>query len=74
MINPDGPIRNEAVGQHVSWVVQILPYIEQQNVYSHFNLDAGVYADENKDARAQSIPTLMCPSYPGEQVRLDGQR
>src|SRR5687767_14368808 len=24
--NPDGPIRNEAKGQHVSWIVEILPY------------------------------------------------
>ena len=27
--NPDGPIRNEPVGQHVSWTVMVLPYLEQ---------------------------------------------
>jgi prepilin-type N-terminal cleavage/methylation domain-containing protein len=65
VINPDGPIRNEEVGQHVSWAVQILPFIEQRNVYQHFDLEAGAYAAVNEDARAARIPTLMCPSYPG---------
>jgi prepilin-type N-terminal cleavage/methylation domain-containing protein len=25
VVNPDGPIRSEPQGQHVSWIVQILP-------------------------------------------------
>ncbi len=72
VINPDGPIRNEAVGQHVSWVVQILPYIEQQNAYKLFDIDAGAYAEVNQPVRGQSIPTLLCPSYPGQSVLTEG--
>ena len=68
VINPDGPIRNEAVGQHVSWVVQLLPYIEQQNVFKHFDQSAGAYAEVNQEARGQSLPTMLCPSYPGDGV------
>jgi prepilin-type N-terminal cleavage/methylation domain-containing protein len=68
VLNPDGPIRNEEIGRHVSWVVQLLPFIEQRNVYEHFDLDAGAYAVANKDARAARIPTLMCPSFPGDSV------
>lgn len=68
VINPDGPIRNEEVGQHVSWVVQILPYIEQRNVFQHFDIEAGTYAPANRDARGAMIPTLLCPSFPGEPV------
>ncbi len=67
VINPDGPIRNEAIGQHVSWIVQILPYLEQQSLFNHFDLDAGAYAAQNAEARRQTIPTLMCPSFPGRQ-------
>jgi len=66
--NPDGPIRNEAEGQHVSWIVQILPQIEQRNAYSHFDREAGAYAARNTDVRQTVIPTLLCPSYPGADV------
>ena len=31
--NPDGPIRNEAQGIHVSWIVKILPYMEERAVF-----------------------------------------
>ncbi len=72
VINPDGPIRNEAIGQHVSWVVQILPYIEQQNLFEHFDIEAGAYAPENSEPRARSIPTTMCPSFPGPAVIVEG--
>jgi prepilin-type N-terminal cleavage/methylation domain-containing protein len=74
VINPDGPIRNEPVGQHVSWVVQILPYIEQQALYKHFDIEAGAYAEVNRQARAARIPTIVCPSYPGDGVRTDGSQ
>ena len=64
VINPSGPIRSEAIGQHVSWVVQILPFIEQHNIFSHFDQSKGAYAPENSRARQQRIELLICPSYP----------
>ena len=44
VINLEGPIRTEPEGQHVSWAVQILPFIEQSNAYRLFDQDAGAYA------------------------------
>ena len=63
VINPDGPIRDEAVGQHVSWIVSILPYIEQSNAYRKFDQAAGAYAAVNKPVRQESMPILTCPSH-----------
>ena len=63
VINPDGPIRNEEIGQHVSWTVQILPYLEQQALYSVFDIEAGVYAPANREARNVQLATLLCPSF-----------
>lgn len=63
--NPDGPIRNEAIGQHVSWTVRILPYIEQTNIYKHFDMEAGAYAAANLPVRQQSVSLFMCPSFEG---------
>ena len=72
VINPDGPIRNEAIGQHVSWTVQILPFIEQQNAFKLFDIDAGAYAEVNAEVRRQAVPTFLCPSYPGASIVNDG--
>ena len=64
VINPSGPIRSEAVGQHVSWITQVLPYIEQQSLYDHFDIEAGAYAPANRDVRSSVVPTMLCPSNP----------
>jgi prepilin-type N-terminal cleavage/methylation domain-containing protein len=65
VINPDGPIRNEAVGQHLSWTVQVLPYMEQNNLFRMFDQQAGAYAEVNDTLRRANIAVLRCPSSPG---------
>jgi prepilin-type N-terminal cleavage/methylation domain-containing protein/prepilin-type processing-associated H-X9-DG protein len=64
--NSTGPIRYEAIGDHKSWIVQILPYMEQQVLYEHFDLSVGVYSAENQKARSIAIPILQCPSSPAD--------
>lgn len=64
VINPEGPIRNEPIGQHVSWIAQILPYIEEGNAFKRFDVEAGAYAEENLPVRQHSIDVLICPSSP----------
>jgi prepilin-type N-terminal cleavage/methylation domain-containing protein/prepilin-type processing-associated H-X9-DG protein len=64
--NPTGPIQSkEAGGYHMSWITQILPYLEQQNVYSHIDFNRSVYDPANAPARQQRIATFICPSDPG---------
>jgi len=64
VINPEGPIRYEEIGQHVSWIVPVLPYIEQANAYRKFDQEAGAYAPVNAPVRNESISILTCPSSP----------
>ncbi len=64
VINPDGPIRNEPQGQHVSWMVLILPFVEQRNAYEQFDIAAGAYASVNEPVRKAQIQTFRCPSCP----------
>jgi len=68
-----GPIRNEPIGQHVSWIVQILPQMEQTNLYRHFDQEAGAYADANKKARLADLPSILCPSSPDGRQFGDSQ-
>ncbi|EMI54731.1 DUF1559 domain-containing protein [Rhodopirellula sallentina] len=63
-INPDGPILNEPIGQHVGYLVQLCPYIEQQGIANQFDMSLGTYAPENAPARKQTISSFLCPSFP----------
>jgi prepilin-type N-terminal cleavage/methylation domain-containing protein len=59
-----GPIRSRPEGRHVSWIVRILPYLEEKGLARHFDDEAGAYAPGNAAVVAAVIPTLVCPSYP----------
>ncbi|MCA9075148.1 MAG: DUF1559 domain-containing protein [Planctomycetaceae bacterium] len=61
-VNPSGPIRNEENGYHYSWIVQILPYIEENNAYRKFDFDVSVYNEKHLEVLGHSIPVLICPS------------
>lgn len=71
VINPEGPIRSEPDGQHVSWLVQITPYVEMGNVYDIFDQEAGAYAPVNSAIRAVPVSLFMCPSFPGWEISED---
>ncbi len=64
VINASGPIRNEPIGQHVSWVVQILPHMEEGNAAAQFDVEQGAYAAVNQAVRQHTIRSLICPSDP----------
>ncbi len=64
VINPDGPIRNEPIGQDVSWIAQILPQIEEGAAFAQFDTEAGAYSPKNQLVRQHAINTLRCPSEP----------
>jgi prepilin-type N-terminal cleavage/methylation domain-containing protein len=61
-VNPNRPIRNEPVGYHVGWIVQILPQLDQLNTYDRFKFAVGVYAQVNDAPRGVRISTLLCQS------------
>ncbi len=63
-----GPIRNEPQGIHLSWIVKILPYMEELVLYRKIDQSAGAYAAVNAQYRAVPIAIAICPSYPGEEV------
>ena len=67
VINPSGPIRSEENGQHLSWLVQIFPYVEMGNVYNIFDHQAGAYAPVNADVRDTTVRLFVCPSFPGAE-------
>ncbi len=47
--------------RHATWAVLILPYLEQGNLYSKWNL-VNFYYDQSDEARMTSVSTYFCPS------------
>lgn len=61
-IDPNRPIRNEAKGYHVGWMVQVMPDLDCSNVFQRFNFSVDVYDKANDGPRGVQISTLLCPS------------
>lgn len=61
-INETGPIVNVAQGYHLSWIVQILPMLGEDNVFRHVDFDGGAYSQANAAVRKHRISVLICPS------------
>jgi prepilin-type N-terminal cleavage/methylation domain-containing protein len=65
VVNPKGPIRSEPIGYHMSWLVQILPYVEEQVLFDHIDFSQGAYAKKNAPAAAINVRLFTCPSDGG---------
>jgi prepilin-type N-terminal cleavage/methylation domain-containing protein/prepilin-type processing-associated H-X9-DG protein len=62
VVNATGPVLNNPKGYHFGWIAQLLPFIEQRNVYNNLNFLQEVYAVPNSTARVIDIKSLLCPS------------
>jgi prepilin-type N-terminal cleavage/methylation domain-containing protein len=62
VVNPTGPIRNEAVGLHQGWLIQMLPYLDESAAYRMIDFSKSVYAAENAEVRELSPAVFLCPS------------
>jgi prepilin-type N-terminal cleavage/methylation domain-containing protein/prepilin-type processing-associated H-X9-DG protein len=60
--NPGGPIRSEAVGMHHGWLEQLLPFIDEGNVFRNIDFDVSVYDEKNAPVRKLRIVGFICPS------------
>ena len=65
VVNLTGPIIDQPKGYHFGWLVQILPYCEQKNVYNHFNFKIGLYESQNFTTRTTLVRSFLCPSDSG---------
>lgn len=62
--NPSGPIKNEPVGYHMSWLSGMMPYVDQAPLFRVIDFKQSVYAPANENPRRAMVPILRCPSDP----------
>jgi hypothetical protein len=72
VVNPTRPVLNVPTGYHYSWIVQILPYIEQTPVFNALNFSVNIYHPSNTTVRHITLKNLLCPSDVVAKVSPDG--
>lgn len=63
-VNATSPIVHLPVGFHHSWIVQLLPFIEQRPAYAMLDHSKSIYSRANAAVRGHTIMMLQCPSSP----------
>ncbi|MFK7738215.1 MAG: DUF1559 domain-containing protein [Pirellulaceae bacterium] len=63
-VNATSPIVHLPVGFHHSWIVQILPYVEQRAAYEMLDHSKSIYDRANAAVRGHGFRILQCPSSP----------
>jgi prepilin-type N-terminal cleavage/methylation domain-containing protein len=61
-IEAKGPIASVPTGYHHNWIIQTLPYFEEQNAWKAIDKTVGVYHPKNSTVAASQIRILLCPS------------
>jgi prepilin-type N-terminal cleavage/methylation domain-containing protein len=62
-VDKQGPVHNVAQGYQMSWITQILPYLEEATTYSHIDFSVGAYDKKNAPVRALTMSIFVCPSF-----------
>jgi hypothetical protein len=59
-------IQNGAVPpeKRLSWLVDLMPYVEQDNIYNRIDKEQSWDAEENRFAALLSLKWVRCPGYP----------
>jgi prepilin-type N-terminal cleavage/methylation domain-containing protein len=60
--DPKSPIHNVPQGIQISWMVHLLPYLDEGNTFKQIDLAAGTYAAKNEVVRKLHIAAFVCPS------------
>lgn len=62
--NQTGPIKNEPVGYHMSWLAGMMPYLDQGPLFRSIDFNQSAYAPENEKPRKAPLSVLRCPTDP----------
>ncbi|MCA9131613.1 MAG: DUF1559 domain-containing protein [Planctomycetales bacterium] len=61
-IDAQGPIVHLPLGYHHSWLVQILPMLDERVAYKLVDTQTSIYSPTNFPVRSYSFSSLVCPS------------
>ena len=56
-----------------NWVIMVLPFLDQQNLYDQFDLNQVISHQRNRAARGVPLSVMLCPSDNGSRHKFDGK-
>ncbi len=63
-INATSPIVNEPQGNHLGWLVHLLPQIDEPILAAKVDWSVGIYEGDNELVRTAPLAKVRCPSAP----------
>ncbi len=63
-VDAKGPIVHLPIGFHHSWLVQILPMLDESTAYRQLDHSQSIYSLANFPVRSYELRVLQCPSSP----------
>ncbi|MEZ6124840.1 MAG: DUF1559 domain-containing protein [Planctomycetaceae bacterium] len=67
-----GPIQNTPTGYHMSWLVQLLPVMDQAPAFRLIDFSQGAYGDRHGQLRGTRISAMQCPTDFRPEVSVPG--
>lgn len=64
VLNPEGPIRSVAEGMHHGWIIQLLPFLDEQKLFNEIDPNVSIYDQAYDGIRADPLYATRCPSAP----------
>src|SRR5262245_64329220 len=61
VVDAGAAVQNSPTGYHFGWVVQVLPFLDQKDLFNQFNFYTSVYDASNQTMRALRLNLLHCP-------------
>ncbi len=68
MIIPAGEAPNSTTQWMQNWVIAILPFLEQKELYNSFDLTQPISAAVHRQARGTRLSVMLCPTDSGASV------
>ncbi|MDR3111195.1 MAG: DUF1559 domain-containing protein [Planctomycetaceae bacterium] len=59
---PNKNATTDDIGKEIAWSLLLLPFMEQQQTYSQFNMTFWIDHPDNSESVKTVIPTFLCPS------------
>jgi prepilin-type N-terminal cleavage/methylation domain-containing protein/prepilin-type processing-associated H-X9-DG protein len=69
-VDAKGPIVHLPIGFHHSWIVQILPMLDESSAYKKLDHSQSIYSATNFPVRSYELQILRCPSSPNDFAAL----
>lgn len=71
-VNPTAPVSNQPGSYQVSWVVQLLPHLDQNVAFKQFDFVGGAFSPQSQKLMEYNLPVIRCPSAPSGKVSYAG--